>query len=374
MRKLVSLLAIMLMACPVVALGATYVDTFDNAVPDQSWTFQDDTAAAPPNAGTELWVGGTGQALNSGNYTVGFGGTANIDATGLPPLNMFGILSDSSFNPIPYVGGSLTVTGVLNADGPSAAPNDHALIGFMGDPDSSGYQDAYLLMVSPAWHYVALYSVQEVGSANQQAMRLDKVEWSGSPGDPLMDIPVDCTMQIETISPGGNLRISVLATGDFQGTGVETATYDFVVGVDTPDTGGHDPSPTTPFGPADVPKLYGGATGFAGVVIIEDPQPLNVSVDDFASWDSLKGDFNLDGYVDVTDLGILATNYNLTSGGTVFLGDSTFDGMVNVSDLGVLATYYNTNVWAAAGAAVPEPTTMTMLVLGVLALLIRRRR
>jgi hypothetical protein len=47
----------MLMACPaVVAVGATYQDTFDNAAPDLSWVFQDELG------NTEAWIGGIGQA------------------------------------------------------------------------------------------------------------------------------------------------------------------------------------------------------------------------------------------------------------------------------------------------------------------------
>ncbi len=367
MRKLVSLLAIALMACPVVAMGATYTDSFDNAAPDQSWGFQDSAGAQ------EFWQAGTGLlGPNQSSYTVGFGGTANVDSTTIPPTSAFGVLSNNAGSPIAYTGGSLTVTGVLNADGSTTATNDHALIGFLGDHDSSGYNDAYMMMISPTWHYVALYSIQEVGHPNQTVIRLALEEYPGSPGDPIMDIPVDCTMQIETISPGGNVRISASAYGDFEGTGAETVELSFVVGVDDPVSSGHDPEGT--YYAADIPKFYGGATGFAGVVVEAAPTPLDVSVDDFASWDSLKGDFDLDGDVDVSDLGILATNYGTASGATIFLGDSDFNGAVNVSDLGDLATYYNTDVWAAAGAAVPEPATMTMLVLGALALLVRRRR
>ncbi|MBN2291366.1 MAG: PEP-CTERM sorting domain-containing protein, partial [Pirellulales bacterium] len=88
------------------------------------------------------------------------------------------------------------------------------------------------------------------------------------------------------------------------------------------------------------------------------------------------GDFDLDGDVDVSDLGILAGNYGNTSGTLmVFEGDADFDGNVDVSDLGILAGHYGTNVGlSASSAVVPEPATMAMLVLGALALLIRRRR
>jgi hypothetical protein len=55
----------------------------------------------------------------------------------------------------------------------------------------------------------------------------------------------------------------------------------------------------------------------------------------------LQGDFNGDGLVDVGDLGILAANYG-GSGKTWAQGDFNGDGMVDVGDLGILAANYGT--------------------------------
>lgn len=85
------------------------------------------------------------------------------------------------------------------------------------------------------------------------------------------------------------------------------------------------------------------------------------------------GDFNFDGVVDVSDLGILATNYGTTSGMTWEKGDASGDCAVDVSDLGILATYYGTSTEVAASAT-PEPGTMTLMGVGALALLFRRRK
>ncbi len=70
------------------------------------------------------------------------------------------------------------------------------------------------------------------------------------------------------------------------------------------------------------------------------------------------GDANADGYVDVADLGILATNYD--SGGGLGWTDADFnsDGVVDVSDLGILATTYGT---APEARAVPEPSIIGLL-------------
>ncbi|MEA1952449.1 MAG: PEP-CTERM sorting domain-containing protein, partial [Planctomycetota bacterium] len=299
--------------------------------------------------------------------------------------NVFGLVSTfdgSNFTPIAYTGGSLTVSGVLNADGSTTATNDSALFGFMMDTDSSGFNEAYMMMISPTWHFTAIYSLEEVGHpTNQTAIRLRVTDLDGGPGhvptpsDPLMDMPVDCTMQIETISSGpnaGNIRISAISYADYHGTGVEKISeMSFIVGVDTPSSSGHDPPGS--YGPGDVPKIFGGATGFAGIVTVDVPTPLDTSIDDYTARDSLPGDFDLNGSVDVSDLGILATNYDTLTGATVFLGDGDFNGTVDVSDLGILATNYGQDVWTAA-AAVPEPGTLMLLGLGTLTLLIRRNR
>ncbi|MEA1952641.1 MAG: PKD domain-containing protein [Planctomycetota bacterium] len=67
----------------------------------------------------------------------------------------------------------------------------------------------------------------------------------------------------------------------------------------------------------------------------------------------IPADFNLDGKVDVTDLGILTTHYG-QSGMTWLEGDATGDGDVDVADLGVLATYYGTGTSTSMAALAGE--------------------
>jgi hypothetical protein len=64
---------------------------------------------------------------------------------------------------------------------------------------------------------------------------------------------------------------------------------------------------------------------------------------------TLLGDTNLDGKVDVTDLGNLASNYGAASGAFWQQGDFDYNGAVDVTDLGDLASNYGATL--AAGSA-----------------------
>lgn len=66
----------------------------------------------------------------------------------------------------------------------------------------------------------------------------------------------------------------------------------------------------------------------------------------------LNGDFNHDRSVDITDLGILATNWQ-GSGKTFAEGDANYDGSVDITDLGILATNWQ--------AGVPMPSLASVL-------------
>jgi hypothetical protein len=101
------------------------------------------------------------------------------------------------------------------------------------------------------------------------------------------------------------------------------------------------------------------------------------------------GDSNLDGQVDITDLGNLATAWQ--TAGVWANGDFDYSNFVDITDLGALATNWQAGVGsplrpgdlslsealASLGLpsnAVPEPASMSLLGLGVLALASRRSR
>src|SRR5262249_21335168 len=98
----------------------------------------------------------------------------------------------------------------------------------------------------------------------------------------------------------------------------------------------------------------------------------------------------LDGKVDVTDLGNLASNYGATAGATWAQGDSTYNGAVDVSDLGNLASNYGGQLASGPAAdlvalstsesavsattAVPEPMGLGLLITSAGFLAMRRRK
>jgi hypothetical protein len=96
---------------------------------------------------------------------------------------------------------------------------------------------------------------------------------------------------------------------------------------------------------------------------------------------TLAGDANLDGTVNALDFNALATNYG-DSGTTWVQGDYNYDGTINSEDFDLLANNYGSTIAnaaissqpavAALGAVVPEPTTIGLVGLSLLAL--RRRR
>jgi autotransporter-associated beta strand protein len=98
------------------------------------------------------------------------------------------------------------------------------------------------------------------------------------------------------------------------------------------------------------------------------------------------GDADVNGQVDVADLGILASNWQTP--GNWGAADFDYSGFIDVADLGMLASNWQAGVGnplgpgslASAlaalglpGAAVPEPATFGLIALGMLPLLRRRR-
>ncbi len=83
---------------------------------------------------------------------------------------------------------------------------------------------------------------------------------------------------------------------------------------------------------------------------------------------TVYGDFNLDGAVDAGDLALLGGSFGLAGPFGWANGDATGDGVVDAGDLALLGGNFGTIVHP-----VPEPVTMSLLALGGVTLLRRRK-
>jgi GH18 family chitinase len=70
----------------------------------------------------------------------------------------------------------------------------------------------------------------------------------------------------------------------------------------------------------------------------------------------IRGDANHDGIVDVSDLGVLATNWQQT-GRNFTQGDFNYDHIVDVGDLGILATNWQKTIAPPTAKVLAAPTT-----------------
>ena len=86
------------------------------------------------------------------------------------------------------------------------------------------------------------------------------------------------------------------------------------------------------------------------------------------------GDCNLDGIVDVTDLNLWAANAGKTASWQA--GDLNYDGVVNLTDLKLLKASIGLPSLSgvSSGAAVPEPSTLVLSAIALLAVIGYRRR
>ncbi|HDZ22023.1 hypothetical protein LCGC14_0467710 [marine sediment metagenome] len=85
-----------------------------------------------------------------------------------------------------------------------------------------------------------------------------------------------------------------------------------------------------------------------------------------------RGDFNLDGFVDGTDLALMKTAFG-QPGQTYADGNANCDDFVNGTDLAILKTNFGF-IADPPGGSVPEPVTLSLLVLGATGLAAKRRR
>jgi hypothetical protein len=84
------------------------------------------------------------------------------------------------------------------------------------------------------------------------------------------------------------------------------------------------------------------------------------------------GDATLGGYTDFSSFQVLLDHWQAPGGWAQ--GDFTGDGIVDFLDFQILLDYWNPGGWSAGTSQVPEPATMSLILLGGLAMLRRYRR
>ena len=92
------------------------------------------------------------------------------------------------------------------------------------------------------------------------------------------------------------------------------------------------------------------------------------SIHSFLLTPALAGDANLDGKVDINDLTTVLTNYGQSTAMSWTTGDFNRDGAVDVNDLTIVLARYG-QISGADIMAVPEPTSITVLLAGAISLL-----
>ncbi len=110
-----------------------------------------------------------------------------------------------------------------------------------------------------------------------------------------------------------------------------------------------------------------------------DADDMTYLIENLVEWDNgvdsgvgtWQGDFNLDGVVNATDLAIMKGTFG-TSGVGYAGGNANCDTVVNATDLAILKGTFG--LVAPTGGGVPEPASLTLLTMGGLALLRKRRK
>ena len=96
------------------------------------------------------------------------------------------------------------------------------------------------------------------------------------------------------------------------------------------------------------------------------------SVEGTPSAVNLTGDLDGDGFVGIGDLNLVLGNWNLDVPPANPLADPSGDNFIGIDDLNTVLGNWNAGTPPTAGAAVPEPATLSLLALGGIAVMRRR--
>lgn len=112
-----------------------------------------------------------------------------------------------------------------------------------------------------------------------------------------------------------------------------------------------------------------GITGTLGAGYVDATSPRLVS------GLPIPGDLDYDGFVGISDLNLVLSNWNVNAGPGVFqVGDTNADGFVGIEDLNFVLSNWNLGTPPAdVSAMIPEPGTLAMALTGLVMMGYRRR-
>lgn len=331
------------------------------------------TTARTVNIGSAVTIGAVNfDALNAGSYTVSGTGTVTLQTSSGPAT-------------ITAARGSHALTANLNIA-------SDAILGGPGDLALGNVANSAALSVSTDVTAGDISGTGDVTVEAGRSLAADSIRQDA--------LTIRAIAEVALNSGGGVSRMGGLdlaRDGSVQLSQLDLGDNAMIV-----DYSAAEASPAAELAAAILSGYAGGAWNAAGIVSsaaggaigvgYAEASDLGLSSFEGESVDSttfllkttFNGDTNLDGKVDVTDLGNLASAWQ--SAGAWSDGDSNYDGTIDVSDLGSLATNWQAGVESPAapsatfenalrsvglGAVVPEPS---ILGLAGLALLGARRR
>ncbi len=193
-----------------------------------------------------------------------------------------------------------------------------------------------------------VFSLGDDAAGNQVVASSYTQTSGGSTTAYLSSVALDLLELVGSATLAGELELRVLGTPPVVGSG-NILTYGSLVGAFDTATGFSD------LGNGMWMSLTYGANALTGTI-------------------QLIGDLNGDGFVGLDDLDIVLNHWNQSvSAGVGMSGDPSGDGFVGLDDLDLVLNNWNNGTPPIAPANIPEPGTLSLLAVGIGALVGRRR-